>query len=314
MSKITDIKEQINDLTTFKHISTAFLEAAAVKLRNIRKAFERNDRFYESMIYIYHLVEINAGKEKVANKKSAPAGIRQLTVAMTSNQRFFGTVNNEIMAKVLAFSIQRHTELMIIGTTGESYLRALNYNKPYQSITFLQDIPNQKESEVFLTTISPFDSVTIFYPKFISFLKQEAGSIEITSKIPSLDAAHKDQLKDEINLIFEPELSKMVRFFESEVRMILFKRVLLETDLARTAARLLSMSQAEERSDYEIRLKKLELRKVSRSFTNAQLLETFSGIKKWKHGMSTRRTLAEMKNKVLFISDLSPVPIKSGAD
>ena len=92
----------------------------------------------------------------------------------------------------------------------------------------------------------------------------------------------------------------MIKFFDSQVRSILFKRVLLEADLARTAARLLSMSQAEERTDSEIKMKKVALKKVFRSFTNAQLLETFSGIKKWKHGLPSRRYQVEMKNKVFF--------------
>src|SRR3989338_6940026 len=101
MSVITDIKEQINDLVTFKHISAAFTEAAAVKLRNIRQAFERNDKFYEEITFIYHLVEINVKNAKLII--NAPASIipKKLSVAFTSNQRFFGSINNEIMIKFL---------------------------------------------------------------------------------------------------------------------------------------------------------------------------------------------------------------------
>ena len=243
---------------------------------------------------------MNAGKEKIANVVKGDTSANKLTVALTSNQRFFGTLNNEIMSSVLNFCDKNNTSLLVMGNTGINYLRAINYNKTFQTMTLEQDIPSQKETGEFFQEIKRFDKVTIFYPKFISFLKQNVGLMEITSKIPTLAESQKEKYKDEINLIFEPELSKMLKFFETEVKMLLFKRVLLETDLARTAARLLSMSQAEERTDYEIRLKKMELRKVTISFTNAQLLETFSGIKKWKHGMSARRSLAEMKNKILF--------------
>jgi len=76
---------------------------------------------------------------------------------------------------------------------------------------------------------------------------------------------------------------EMIKFFNTQVRWLLFQRIILESDMARTAARLLTMSQAEERTDFEIKKKKADLRKVIRSFTNAQLLDTFSGIKRWKH-------------------------------
>jgi len=73
----------------------------------------------------------------------------------------------------------------------------------------------------------------------------------------------------------------MVEFFERQVRSLLFLRVLLETDLSRTAARLISMSSAEERANEMMKEKKSQLRKVMTSFINRRLLETFAGMSKW---------------------------------
>jgi len=315
MSVITDIKEQISDLTTFKHISAAFTEAAAVRLRNIRKAYERNTGFYDEISHIYHLVQINVKlntpqsglntNAKSTNGKNNSDPLK-LSVALTSNQRFYGIINNEIMAYFLREAEKNKTEKLIIGSTGVSFMRSMDYKGKYESVIFRGNNPDEKESIEFLNKISPYDQVTIYYPKFISFLKQDIGSIDITKKIPPVEEKEKQIMKEEINLIFEPELFKMIKFFDSQVRMILFKRVVLEAEMARTAARLLAMSQAEERSDFEIKQKRLHLRKVISSFTNSQLLETFSGIKKWKHGLPSRRYQAEMKNKILFLETEAP--------
>ena len=300
MSKIADIKVQINDLQTFKHIASAFTEAAAVKLASLRRAYLRNDKFYTDITHIYHLVKTNAQAAKLQTRNiNVPA--KKLAVALTSNQRFFGLINSEIMAKFVTFSQKSGAEKLVIGTTGQNFLRSTNYKKSYQSITFKSDIPDREETVGFLKLIKEYAQVLIFYPKFTSIVRQEVGSVEITGQIPEASKANKKGLESEFNLIFEPEILKILEFFETEVKMILIKRVFLETDLARTAARLLSMSQAEERTDQEIKAKKTELRKVAKSITNAQLLETFSGIKKWKHSISERRTLAEMKNKVFFL-------------
>lgn len=302
MSQVTDIKEQIKDLYTFKHISSAFTEAAAVKLRNIRQGFIRNDRFFEEISYIYHLVEMHTQQAKLSSRNlqenTAP---KKLSVAFTSNQRFFGTINNEVMIRFLSDSKKFQTGRLVLGVTGISYLHSIDFREHFSTLQFASDLPNQQETFNFLNMIADYDQVTIYFPRFISFLKQEVASLDLTRKIPLASEKEKNRLKQELNPIFEPDLPKMNQFFNSQVRNILFKRVLLETDLARTAARLLNMSQAEDRTDFEITVKKTELNKVLRSVTNAQLLETFSGIKKWKHGISNRRSVNEMKNKLLFL-------------
>ena len=82
-------------------------------------------------------------------------------------------------------------------------------------------------------------------------------------------------------MLFEPELPKILEFFNRQVRRLLFIRIMLETDLSLTAARLLSMSAAEERSSDLIKEKQSEIRKTLSSFINAKLLETFSSIRSW---------------------------------
>jgi len=283
MSVITDNKDQINDLMTFKHISAAFTEAAAVKLKNIRDAFNRNARYYEEINYIYHLVEMNAKRMQMERIKSQiERKSARLYIAFTSNQRFFGSINTEIMNTFIKDSEPSEIEKMIIGVTGKAYVRSTGQKFSYKEMDFKKDLPAEDEIAQFLKMTENYDQVRVFYPKFISFLKQEVGVTDITQKIALRDSKKNEKTK-EIHLLFEPELDKMIKFFDTQVRWLLFQRIILESDMARTAARLLTMSQAEERTDFEIKKKKADLRKVIRSFTNAQLLDTFSGIKRWKH-------------------------------
>lgn len=281
MPVIADIKEQLSDLSTFKHIAAAFTEAAAVKLRNIRTQSARNARFYEEITYLYHLVEVNAKRNKISveNQVLYPSAPKLLSVALTSNMRFFGALNYEIIQSFLVSSQKDRSEKLVIGKTGLDYLRSAKYQGKYEKFVFREDLPDSQEIEEFLKLADTYDRVLVYYPKFISFLKQTVGVADITQKIVTKE---KEKI-EEMSMIFEPELSKIVKFFEAEVRLILFKNVLLQTDLARTAARLLTMSQAEERTDMEIKTKKGELRKVLTSDTNMRLLDTFSGFKKWKH-------------------------------
>lgn len=279
MPVLADIKQEITDLLTFKHISAAFTEAAAVKLKNLRRLFEQNARFYKEITYIYHLVEVNAKKLKLEeDKKKTPTAVRQLSVAMTSNMRFFGNLNAEIIKTLILQSQKDKSDRLVIGKTGIDYLRSVGFREKYEKQIFAKDMPTTLETNRFFEFAKNYDRVLIFYPKFISFLTQTVGIVDITQK-EKLER----ETEEEISLIFEPELSKMVKFFDNQVRLLLFQRVLLETEVSRTAARLLTMSQAEEHADHGIKSKKTELKKVERSIINEQLLDTFSGIKKWKH-------------------------------
>ncbi len=280
MPAVADIKDELNDLTTLKFISSAFTEASAVKIKNIRAAFERNRQFWNEISHVYHLVRLNALKLKRKMAKGTTSSVEKtLSVAITSNQRFYGNLNINIMKMFVAETAKIKTDLMIVGNTGIEFMCSARLGRPYKSINFSRDNPDQQEIRSFLDSISEYDKIFVYYPKFVTLLTQTVGVVDITQTASPKGV----EPEEEIHLIFEPELSKMIEFFERQIRSLLFLRVMLETDLARTAARLIAMSAAEERADFMIKEKKIQLRKTLTSFVNARLLETFAAIKKWKN-------------------------------
>jgi len=57
---------------------------------------------------------------------------------------------------------------------------------------------------------------------------------------------------------------------------------MLESELARTSARLLAMSKAEERANEEVSNVQRLIRREVETFNDMRLLESFSAISKWK--------------------------------
>jgi len=282
MPSINDLKDQLYDITTFRLISSAFTEASAARIKKIRAAFEQNKDFYREISHVYHLVQKCAAKAKKSSTKGEKASAQDaprkiLTVALTSNQHFYGNINVNIMREFFQQSAKINTELYIIGKTGNDLARAMGKGRPYAHTVFAKESPSEAEALVFLEYIKSYDSVYLYYPKFISLMTQTVGILDITQ------AESEDQVSEaEIKILFEPELTRILEFFNRQVRSLLFLRVLLEADLSRTAARLMSMSAAEERSDKLAKEKKRELRKVLASLINRQLLDTFAGMTKWK--------------------------------
>jgi ATP synthase F1 gamma subunit len=279
MPNTDELKAELDDALTLKMISQAFTEAAAAKLAKIRSSFEKNKQFYDEIGHLYRLVQTNANKAHVKEKEAKAEGKRDLAVAITSNQRFYGNINVSIMRKFVDDVKKQDIDVMVMGNTGRDFMKTAEFGRAHEERFFAKDYPSDEESRSFLDYIKPYKSVYLYYPKFMSLVRQEVGIIDIT-EISTDDQKVSDE---EVNVLFEPELSMIYDFFATQIRSLLFLRVMLESDLARTAARLLTMSGAEERSNDTIKEKKLQLRKIQLSVLNAKLLETFSamvGVKK----------------------------------
>lgn len=278
MPSLTDLREELDDLVTMRSITSALTESSAGHLKKIKENFLRNVKIYQEISRIYHLVRTSYFQTIVPAATPLPKiQLKTLSVAVTSNQRFYGNINANIMRTFIEKTRTQNNDLMVIGITGQNFMKIASFGRNFQTLTFQKDIPSVDESRQFVTNTLNYDSVLLYYPKFVSLVNQTVGITDITEA--SLPEGTEEE---EIKLLFEPELPKILEFFNTQVRRLLFIRIMQETDLSLTAARLLSMSAAEERSGDLIKVKQSEIRKNMSSFINAKLLETFSSIREWK--------------------------------
>ena len=294
MATITELHEDLIDLNTMKFLTQAFTEASVSKLTTIRTRFERNTQVYQEISDLYHIVRVQSFKVKARIKNLPAVKPNILSVAITSNQRFYGNINTNIMRTFVTETEKKQTALTVVGLTGQTYMQALGLPKAFSVVTFHKDIPTIEEAKKFITQTQTYDQIFLYYPKFVSLVSQTVGISDITRT-----AEPSEQKTDELNkhasliekaddpaksmyVLFEPEILKILDFFNKQVRTLLFMRTLLETEVALTAARIIAMSAAEERSDELIKEKRSEIGKTMASIINAKLLETFSAIREWE--------------------------------
>lgn len=281
MVKIVDLKNIIEETATLSEIASAYTEMSEMKIKQIRSAYERNARFYIEITYIYQHLMLTA-----ANRNLIPpeGESKVLRVAITSNQRFFGTMNLDVIntfeedsAKAEKISeATKISEKIVIGATGQEHYEAQNNHSIKEFIRFKNDMPNQDEIKDLLLKLHNYDKVYLYFPRFVTLLRQETGIIDITYK----PEAHQMEGID-LDFIFEPELPDILDFFNKQVRTILFNRTMIETDLARTASRMLSMSGAHERAQIQIKNQTRLLDKREKLIRNSQLLEAIAGMQIW---------------------------------
>ncbi len=279
MSIIAEKKEELQDVETAKFITSMLRDISAMKMKSIRGNFKRNDEFFTRISELYGLVKFQ--QFKISNSKDAvkkKVGSSALFIAITSNKHFFGSLNTQVMDDFLKeIDKNKKGDYLVVGETGKQFLDGTKYEKECTYMSFENDDPTGKELQKFLNKIQSYGRILVFYPKFISVFKQGVSTMDI-SQAPDI----KELEEDVESYIFEPELSDMTDFFEVQIRYLLFNRVILETELARTAARLMRMNEAENRAKELIEEKQVQLQKEISSLGNSRLLETFVGFKQWK--------------------------------
>ena len=87
MPELTELREELTEITTLKYVSAAFSEAASARIVGIRKAFEQNQEFYEEISQVYHTVKVSAELIKVRQKTERKSG---KTMAMAGKTTLSG--------------------------------------------------------------------------------------------------------------------------------------------------------------------------------------------------------------------------------
>ncbi|KKS46223.1 MAG: hypothetical protein UY07_C0014G0008 [Parcubacteria group bacterium GW2011_GWA1_47_8] len=267
-------------MQTAKSIAGTLRDISAIKMRIIREKFTLNSMFYTEISDLYNLVKLHeAHAHDNDNVPPPPRKQKVLAVAITSNKRFYGLLNNNVVDAFLLYAKQDSSvDMLVVGTTGKQYLYGTEHERKSTYMSFAEDDPTPAENKEFLKRVSGYEKVVVFYPSFVTVFKQEPVMIDITYTTEPKQMSE-EKIQD---YIFEPEFSQMLAFFEEHIKSLLFNRTMLETELSRTAARLMKMTGAEQSATEHIGEKKRELRKAIESLSNIRLLESFSGLSIWR--------------------------------
>lgn len=252
-----------------KLVAQAFTEIASIKLQKIRARIERNRNFFEEISGLFGAVQQLAERRNIVPKLG-----KQDTAAiiLTSNSKFYGGLERRLMQ----FYIQTLSKLpaeagkpvqqIILGRSAADFFGT-------EAIILNQDLPGEAELKNLTELIKRFIKVLVFYPRFQSVLLQRPFVVDLTKS----GLATKVQ-GTTIDYILEPELAQMWQFFDSQILKLLLEQTFLEAELARTAARLTSMDQAQEMADKAIKNSKKDLAGVKRSLNNNRILEIESAM------------------------------------
>jgi len=276
MPTIKETRQIIEESQALKLVAQSYSEIAASKLQRIRAGIEKNRTFFQEVSQVFHIVNVAAAKRKIG---LAAKDKGTISLILTSNNRFYGDIESKLLRYFVINSAKFKTDRIVVGKTAHEFLSTMKYSHSYQPFSFKNDVPEEQELKQIIANIEGYASVLVYYCRMQSVLVQEPHVVDVIQAPPEHFI---DPKKHNIDYIFEPEIADMLKFFDSQIIQLLMEQTFLEAELARTAARLISMDEAQGNADDLILTQKKILGSAKKSAENMRLLETISTLTAWR--------------------------------
>ncbi len=267
------IIDQINLIKTIDEIAGALGDIATTRLKQTRKSIEHNINFFQEISEVYAVVKNQAGSllNKEALKRTTNGKTALLLI--TANNRLYGGLDSELVKFFVVNTKDISADRYLIGLAGKGLLISLKYEAAIKNVVFKENSPTFAELKALASEVFNYQKILVFHTKFVSVLNQ----IPTISDISHVDI--KDSKRPSGLYLLEPEISKMIQFFENQISILLFQAIFAEVDLARLAARMNSMNQAEDNVRKVIEIEKKELLKSRKLKLNFETISTYVSLK-----------------------------------
>lgn len=279
---------------TLKTLAQAYEQISVMRIQRVRGSVLNTRDFLTGLADIYKDVK-RSYKEEVErlqkhhkNSKITLSGLakngKTISVLLSSNNKLYG----DIVARVFNLFIadikkNPNTEIVIVGKVGKATFENSGVNMPF---TYFE-LPDQNVS---LTDLAPifkfvveYEKILVYYGRFLNIISQEPAVSEISGEESLIDQPiEKEEKVDRTPFFFEPNLPKILGFFEDQVFASILKQVVDESELSRLASRIKSMEDSLGSIEkQESALQKNYLRAMRIAENNKQI-QRISGILIWQ--------------------------------
>lgn len=272
---IKQIEDALEEGTSLKTIAQAYSEIANLKIKKIRSDVERNRIFFREIGSVYALVKTMAAEKKIVIQK--PKGT--VSLILTSNYRFYGSINSDLLEFFVLTTGKIKTDHIYLGKAAIDFFRAQPVSASHKEVLLKGDQPDAEELNALAKELSLYNQVLVFYSSMKSLMIQQPTALDITASSSHPEGA-KAHLPGEQNFkfIFEPEFSKILEFFDSQIITLILEGAFLESELSRTASRFISMDQAETEANKFIKQYQALKAYTKRNMDNNTILENFASM------------------------------------
>ena len=263
---IKQIQDIIKEAEGLRNLTQVLTEVSSLRLKRIRSQVEGARTFFMEISSLYGLV-------KSMSTARLPDRHGTVSILLTSNFRFNGHLNNNIIRFFINQTSQLKTDRIIIGSLAKQIFKSTENVIPAVYFSFQKDIPTEQELMKLVEKISDYNQILVFYTEFKTVLLQLPTIKDITQ---TQKKALQNLSKTKSSFILEPELTKILQFFDTHVKIVLLRQAFLEAELSRVATRLITMDQAQSNAQEFLEKQQILAGLAERNYENKKILEAWA--------------------------------------
>ncbi len=273
-----------------KMLAQAYEELAVMKMQATRDSVLKTRNFLDELSYVFYDVKSNFRqqlealmkrnkKQNVTSFSTLPNNGREVAVLISAKAKLYG----DIVSKVFHYFVDQvnansDIDIIIVGRLGLELYEHLEKKRKYTYFDIADTDSDIEQLKPIITEIVKYKKITVYHGKFINVINQEPMGANISGEQPLESTEGKETVT---RYLFEPDLKKILNFFETQIFSSLFKQAIHEAQLSRYASRIKAMEEALGNIDKDI--VKLGAKKIRAKnlYMNKKQIEVISGLSLW---------------------------------
>lgn len=284
-----EITREKDFLTVLQTILETYEEIAATRMARIRSSVLDSRDFLLKINAIFQQVKSSyknqiillMKKKKIKDPEKLTfikRNGKMLHVFISANTGLYGDIIRKTYDVFIDAVKKAPGDVVIIGKLGLEIFKSDKIKVPF---TYF-DCPDNKIDNAIIGKIVEhiiqYEKVLIFYEQFNSVINQSPIITNISGDPLPWEKTETTPIK----YFFEPSLEKIMEFFEKEIFGSIFQQTLFESQLAKFAARMVSLDFASENTKHRLKQVILEESRIKHRENNKRQLEKFATMRLWK--------------------------------
>jgi ATP synthase F1 gamma subunit len=290
MNDSRGIKKDITDLKGLQTVTRAYTEIAAVRMRKTRSSVVLNREFVTKLDDVFSDVRASYTREVInlSTKKGEDDGItflahngKTVAVFLSANTGLYGDIIGKTFRLFLA-EVKKDPENIEVAIAGKLGLALFESAMPDHPHTYFE-VPDTNITPSTLAQliehIVQYEEIRVYYPTFQSAVRQEPTKYVISAETPLSEIQKAGSKKEKY--FFEPSLKEILVFFEREIFASLMDQTVRESQLAKYAARIMTLDRSGENIKKQLKKLNIQKLKAEHKLKNRKQLESISSINMW---------------------------------
>lgn len=285
MVHVKDIESDIEELGNLQILAQAYEEIASTRMKKARSGVLAKRDFIAEINSVFDEVK-SAYATKIAeiakkNKKRQSGKItfishngKNVAVFLSANTGLYGDIISKTFELFLEEVKTQGSEVTIVGRHGLSLFIQEMPEKPYTYFDLPDYNVNAIDMVKIIEHIVSYEEIHVYYGQFMNVINQKPSIYSISANIDLENA----KIKNKRLYLFEPSLENILIFFEKEIFAALFEQTVNESELSKSASRMLAMDRASGNIQKYVEGLKIEKMKAHHKLINKKQLNALVSV------------------------------------